>query len=165
MVLKSPARIKQITDDLPLRITIVIVSQTGETSNGSRDELWRWGENFSLRSRNNYLLQYILKANYDQQEMRYPGEPLKTLLAMLFQVSWQKTSEIFFRIGENNYSNGWKKYCVPSQYFRCLAWWQRQLLWSLPMRASQILQRINHFRTGCDIINCLLYIILNISLL
>ena len=40
-----------------------------------------------VRSRNNYLLQYVLKANYDQQEMRYPGEPLKTLLAMLFQVS------------------------------------------------------------------------------
>ena len=51
-----------------------------------------------VRSRNNYLLQYVLKANYDHQEMRYPGEPLKTLLAMLFQVSWRKTSEFFFGI-------------------------------------------------------------------
>ena len=53
-----------------------------------------------VRSRNNYLLQYVLKANYDHQEMRYPGEPLKTLLAMLFQVSWQKTSEFFLELAK-----------------------------------------------------------------
>ena len=94
-----------------------------------------------FRKLKNPFSQYYIYCFYKENHkaVKYPGEPLKTLAALVFQVG--KHNGFFFVLNND---------ALPEKtdLYSCLEWWQQQSLWSSQMKVCQTQRQINLFQIG-----------------